>query len=223
MKAPRRSLSGSRHLVAAIVALAIGPSAPGDIVDLEFGGTVTSVYNPNSAVSSSLIRVGDPVHISVRYDTSTEDYRPDDNWGGYRSVGWLKVRIGDLAFERDNGVQVEVLHGANGNQELFQVGTDGPTSAWPDALSGPEFIDRRLMLGIWETQPPIDLIAGPELPTSIDVTRADYAIGDVGVSHPSGLNAYSVQFRLSQIPEPGVGALFVLGALCGAAFQRRKN
>jgi hypothetical protein len=186
-------------------------AAPADVVTLQFGGTVTSVYSPTGAVPTSLIQVGDPVQISVRYDTTTPDYRPDANWGGYNSSGWLKVQIRDMAFERTSGINVEVLNGANGNQHLFQVMGEGPTSAWPQELSG--FDERRMMLGVWETQAPIDLLAGPGLPTSLDVTRADYAIGEIGVSS-ANLNMFTAQFRLSMIPEPGTASLLLLGGIC---------
>jgi hypothetical protein len=188
-------------------------------VTLEYGGAVSSVYNPLGAVSSSLIQVGDPVQVSIRYDTTTPDHRPDANWGGYNGPGWLKVKIRDLSFERTTGVLVEVLHGANGNQELFQVMTEGPTTAWPEALSG--FVERRLFLGVWETQPPIDLLAGPELPTGVDVSRADYAVGEIGVS-TANLNTFTVQFQLAMIPEPSIGRLVALGGLCGAWWCRRR-
>ncbi len=204
--------------VATAVSLLGSFAAWGDFVTLEFGGKVTSVYNPVGAVPSSLIQVGDPVQISVRYDTTTPDYRPDANWGGYNSAGWLKVKIRDLAFERTSGINVEVLHGANGNQELFQVLAEGPTSAWPQELSG--FDESRMLLGVWETQPPIDLLAGAELPTSLDVTRADYAIGEIGVSS-ANLNMFTAQFQISMVPEPGTSSLLLLGGICGLWICRR--
>lgn len=61
--------------------------------------------------------------------------------------------------------------------------------------------ESRMLLGVWETQPPIDLLAGPELPTSLDVTRADYAIGEIGVSS-ANLNMFTAQFQISMVPEP---------------------
>lgn len=194
--------------------------APADVVTLQFGGTVTSAYSPTGTVPSSLIQVGDPVQISVRYDTSTPDYRPDANWGGYNSPGWLKVQIRDMAFERTSGINVEVLHGANGNQHLFQVMAEGPTSAWPQALSG--FDDNRMLLSVWETQTPLDLLAGPELPTSLDVTRAEYAIGEIGVSS-ANLNMFTAQFRLSMIPEPSTTSLLLLGGICGLLISATKS
>lgn len=73
--------------VATAVSLLGSFAAWGDFVTLEFGGKVTSVYNPVGAVPSSLIQVGDPVQISVRYDTTTPDYRPDANWAATTAPG----------------------------------------------------------------------------------------------------------------------------------------
>lgn len=219
MNTPVHSRTSWPLLLPVLASLAALPVSA-ELVTLEFGGQVTSIFNPLGAVSGSLIQTGDPVRLSIRYDTSTPDHRPDANWGGYQSPGWLRVNIRDLTFEQANGVLVEVMNGANGNQHMFQATADGVMTAWPAALAG--FSDPRLFVGIWETQAPIDLLSSAALPTALDVTRADMAVGEVSVSS-GNLNAYTVQFQISPIPEPTVGRLLLWGGLIAGWHVRRRH
>lgn len=185
-------------------------AASGEIVTFNFIGNVSSVYNPFGVVSSSLVQVGDPIQVSLRYDTATPDGNSETNRGTYLTPGWLKVSVNDLSFEQTTTIQIDILHGANGGQELFQVLALNPT-AWPQAV--PAYPFQRLLLGFWETGPPYDFLSSADLPTTLDWSRADVRNGSIATG-TSSLNMYEFQFQLAQVPEPATATLMVWAGLC---------
>ena len=198
-------------LAFAIIAAWFCPmNASGEIVSFDFTGGVSSVYNPFGVVSPSLVQVGDPVQVSLRYDTATPDGNPEANWGTYIGPGWLKVSVNGLNFERTTTVQIDILHGANGGQELFQVLALGSPTAWPAEV--PTYPYQTILLGFWETGPPYDFLSSADLPTFLDFSRADIRGGGIATGTDT-LNMYEIQFNLVQVPEPAVASLFAGGLL----------
>jgi len=130
------------------------------------------------------------------------------------------VNINGLAFERTTTVQIDILHGANGGAELFQVLTIGDISSWPAPI--PAYTDQTLLLQFWETGPPHDFLSNADLPTYLDFSRADVRLGTVRTSTSSD-NMYEVQFGLTQVPEPGAASLLAGGLLLWGFRRQLKN
>jgi hypothetical protein len=204
------------------------PAIQASPIQLNFGGTVNGVEDPFSLIGS-LVAIGDPILASVRYDTTTTDlYSADPTRGTYLSPGWLTLDINGLAFEHRSGVQVDVLHHFNGNEELFQAmvccGTGngfGSPTAWPASL--PLFSHYRLLLQIGETTLPPTLLSSDVLPPSLDLALADFARGEVS-SGTSDRTMYNIHFQLTSVPEPvpepGTLALFSAGLALGLSRYR---
>jgi hypothetical protein len=196
-------------------------------IQLNFGGTVNAVEDPFGLIGS-LVAVGDPILANVRYDTTTPDlFSADPTRGTYLSPGWLTLDINGLAFEHRSGVQVDVLHNFNGNEELFQAmvccgtGGFGNPTAWPASL--PLFSHYRLLLQIGETTLPPALLSSDALPPSLDLALADFARGQVS-SGTSDRAMYNIHFQLTSVPEPvpepGTLALFSAGLALGLSRYR---
>jgi hypothetical protein len=199
------------NMVFPIIAACLCPiAASGEIVTFDFTGGVSSVYNPFAVVSPSLVQVGDPVQVSLRFDTATPDGYSEANRGMFVGPGWLKVGINGLNFERTTSIQIDILHGANGGQELFQVLVLGSPTAWPEVL--PTYPYQRILLGFWETGPPYDFLSSADLPTALDFSRADIRGGSVATATDT-LNMYEIQFTLVQVPEPATASLLAGGLL----------
>jgi len=196
-------------------------AASGEIVTFDFAGGVSFVYNPYGVVSPSLIQVGDPVQVSLRYDTTTYDGYPNDpTRGAFLSPGWLKARINGLDFQSPTAVQVDIIHdSANGGQEFFQALAFPSPTVWPEAL--PVYPYRRLGFASWETGPPYDFLSSDQLPLTLDFSRADIWSGGISTS-TSDLNMYEVQFSLVQVPEPASFVVACLGAAALMIFRWRK-
>jgi hypothetical protein len=208
----------------AVAILSLTPVASqAETITFDFTGHVTSISDPFGFVGS-LITTGDPVLVSLRYDTTTPDFYPaDPTRGTYRySPGWLKVDIDGLAFEKTPTVEVvDVLHGSQ-NQELLQaLDFLGTPTAWPSQL--PTFTYSPISMGIGQTNPPFSLFQSDALPTSIDLSNADIRGGEVG-SSTQELGMYNIQFALDSqspilIPEPGTATLLAGGLLlCWLSF-----
>jgi hypothetical protein len=199
-----------RFLPYLIAACCCPLGASAEIVTFNFVGTVSYVYNPYAVVDPLLIRTGDPVHVSLRYDTTTPDTYPESDRGSFISPGWLKVNINGLTFERTSTVQIDILHGANGGQELFQALAPGGLTSLPNSI--PSFPFQNLFLGFWETGPPHDFLSSADLPTYLDFSRADAKLATFSTGTTS-VNMYELQFNLMQVPEPGVATLLIGGLL----------
>jgi len=193
-----------------LIACCCSLGASAEIVTFDFIGNVSFVYNPYSVVDPLLIRTGDPVQVSLRFDTTSPDANPASDWGTFYSPGWLKVNINGLTFERTTTVQIDILHGANGGEELFQAMTLNGLTSWPNSI--PSYPFQNLLLHFWETGPPHDFLSNADLPTSLDFSRADVRLGSITTS-TSSANMYEVQFNLTQVPEPGLAALLIVGLL----------
>jgi hypothetical protein len=194
--------------------------ARSEVVTFDFAGNVTSVYNPYAVVPASLIRLGDPVQISLRYDTAALDgYRDDPTRGSFVSPGWLKVNINGLRFECSTYAQIDIIHAsATGGQELFQVMSYPPFSAWPTAL--PDYPNKGFGFGCWETRPPYDFLPSADLPLELNFSRADIRNGNIATG-TQALNMYEVQFTFVQVPEPTVITLLSVGLLALVLTRRR--
>jgi hypothetical protein len=207
-----------RAALVAVLMCALPAPTQATIIEFEFSGNVSFIGDPFGLVGS-LITLGDPVLVSLRYDTTTPDLYPDDpTRGAYVGPGWLKVNINGLAFEQTLGVQIDVLDGFDG-QELFQaLGVCCPSpTAWPASL--PLFPFSGVGLGIGQTMPPYTLLSSDALPTFLNLGLADFASGAV-VSSTEDLNMYEIQFQLFQVPEPGIFALLGTGLLVGVSRLR---
>jgi len=156
------------------------------------------------------VQVGDPVQVSLRYDTATPDLNPEANWGRYVSPGWVKVSVNGLNFERTTALQIDILHGVNGGQELFQVLALGSPTAWPAEV--PTYPYPRILLGFWETRPPYNFLSSADLPTFLAFSRADIRSGGIATGTDT-LNMYEIQFNLVQVAEPSVAGLLAGGLL----------
>ncbi len=179
-------------------------------VTFDFTGRVTSVYDPYGLVPPTTIHLGSPVQASLRFDTDTPDwplYVNDPTRGSFVGSGWLKVNVNGLNFQQTTDIQVDILHGANGGQELFQAMALQNPTAWPTEL--PVFTFPQIFMAFWETAPPYDLLANAELPISMDFSRADITHAFVRAG-TSSLNMYEIQFSLTQVPEPSVAALLTV-------------
>ena len=199
-------------VISAIALLGVNHSF-GEIVTFSFAGQVTYIGNPLGVVVPALIHLGSPVQASIRYDTATPDsplYIDDPTWGSFVGPGAVKVNINGLKFEQDNTIQVDILHGANGGQELFQAGGYRNPTAWPSEL--PVLTNPTIFMAFWETGPPRDLLANAELPTLMDFSRAD--ITHAFVRSSSAQSGYEIQFSLVQVPEPTSAGLLAIGLLC---------
>jgi hypothetical protein len=185
-------------------------AASGEIVTFDFTGGVSDVYNPFSVASPSLVQVGDPVQVSLRFDTATPDANPEANWGTFFSPGWLKVGINRLNFECTTTIRIDILHGANGGQELFQAVPVGSPTAWPEVL--PTYPYQYINFAFFETGPPYDFLSNANLPSDLDFSRADIRGGSVSTG-TSTLNMYEIRFNLVQVPEPAVASLLAGGLL----------
>jgi len=206
---------------AVITAWFCAANASGEIVTFDFTGGIFYVYNPFGVVSSSLVQVGDPVHVSLRFDTATPDGYPEANRGMFISPGWLKVSVNGLNFERTTTIQIDILHGANGGQDLFQVLALGSPTAWPTEV--PTYPYQRIGLGFWEIGPPYDFLPNADLPTFLDFSRADIRGGSIATGTDT-LNMYELQFSLTQVPEPTVASLLAGGLLlCRLWYQARSG
>jgi len=185
-------------------------AASGEIITFNFTGAVESVYNPFGVVSPSFARIGDPVQISLRYDTTSPDgYNDDPTRGSFVSPGWFKVEINGAHFENTSLVQIDVIHAsAVGGQEFFQVLPFGGVTAWPAEL--PQYPYRTFGFAAWETGPPYDFLSSDQLPLALDLSRTDIRNGGVSISTDT-LNMYEIQFTFSQVPEPGVSVLLGAG------------
>jgi hypothetical protein len=194
--------------------------AHAETVTLDFAGTVSRVDNPDGSISSS-IHPGDAVSVSLRYDTTTPDFYPDDpTRGTYQSPGWLKFQVNDVRFETTTSVQIDVLHGFNG-QEFFQAMTINDMSAWPTPVLLTDF--RQLFLAFWQSTPEFTLFSNDSLPTSLDLTRTDLSHSfatQYSVDGPSGFNIY---FGLVQVPEPGVTALLAASLVAVCVYRRIRS
>ena len=185
--------------------------AVGEIVTFDFTGSVSSVYNPYGVVSPSLIGLGDPVQASLRFDTATQDLYPDDpTRGAYIGPGWFKVNINGLDFERTTTVQVDILHNGNGGQEYFDADAFQNPTSWPAEL--PLYDYPQIFMAFWQSKPTYDLFSSDALPTALDFSRADMQTAFVRAG-TSTANMYEIQFRLLQVPEPGVVSLLPGGLL----------
>jgi PEP-CTERM motif len=210
-----------RFLPYLIAACACPLGASAEIVTFNFVGSVSYVYNPYAVVDPLLIRIGDPVQASLRYDTTTPDTYPESDRGSFIGPGWLKVTINGLTFERTTTVQIDILHGANGGQELFQAMALNGLTSWPNSI--PSYPFQNLLLQFWETGPPHDFLSNADLPTSLDFSRADVRLGTITTS-TSSANMYEVQFNLTQVPEPATATLLIVGLLAaGILFRSTRN
>ena len=223
----------ARASLAVLMLCVLPPSSHADVITFDFSGPVYAIYDPFGLVGS-LVTVGDPVRGTLRYDTASADgYSDDPSWGKYLSPGWITLEIDGLAFEFTSRVLIDVLHHANGNQELFQVlGSWNPfivPSAWPASL--PAFKYTGLGLGIGQSYLPYDLLSSDALPRSLDLARADFASGEVG-SGTDDLAMYYIQFRLTTFqsdaepepePVPEPGAFGLLGAGLALALSRYRG
>jgi hypothetical protein len=209
----------------AILSLLIPRAASAVPVAFDFRGQVTWVGDPYNVLDPASIHVGAPVEASLQFDTSTPDLPPyagDPTRGCFVGPGWLKVSISGLAFEKTTGVQVDVLHGANGGQELFQAMALQAPTAWPATI--PLYNESQIFMSFWETAPPFDLLSSAELPLTMDFSRADDALAFVR-SYTADENMYEVQFDLTLIPEPGSMPLLAGGVLIRflVSFARRRR
>jgi hypothetical protein len=186
--------------------------AQGEDVTFSFTGRVSWIYNPSGAGDALPVSVGDPVQLSLRFNTSTRDLYPDDpTRGAFVGPGWLKVSINGLAFEQTQTVGIDVIHGGNGGQELFQAQVlANDASAWPEPLAA--YPQKRTLVSFWETGPPYDLLSSAELPTQMDFSRADQFFASV-MTAGEVYNVYEIGFTLIQVPEPCSGGLFAVGLL----------
>ncbi len=193
--------------------------AQGEDVTFSFTGRVSWIYNPSGAGDALAVSVGDPVQLSLRFDTSTRDLYPDDSArGAFEGPGWLKTTINGLAFEQTQTVQIELIHSGNGGQELFQAQALGDASAWPVPLVA--YPQKRTLISFGETGPPYDLLSNAELPIQMDFSRADESFGSV-MTAGEVWNVYEIGFSLVQVPEPGPTTLFVVGLLLWRVRQQR--
>jgi hypothetical protein len=187
--------------------------AHAETVTLDFAGSVLRVDNPDGSISSS-IRQGDAVSVSLRYDTTTPDFYPDDpTRGTYQSPGWLKFQVNEVRFETTTFVQIDVLHGFNG-QELFQVMTVNDMSTWPTPALVTDF--RQLFLAYWQSTPTFTLFSNDSLPTSLDFTKTDLSHSFALQYSEGSTSGFGVYFGLVQVPEPGFTTLLAvsLAAVC---------
>jgi hypothetical protein len=203
-----------------VAAWFFGLAASGEIVTFDFTGSVHTVYNPYGVVSPSLVQLGDPVWVSLRYDTTALDGYPEDpTRGAFWSPGWLKVNINGLAFECADKALIDIIHtAASGGQEFFQALPYGNLTAWPEAL--PDYPNKGFGFACWETGPPYDFLSNAELPLALDFSRADIRNGGIQTG-TDALNMYEVQFSLVQVPEASTPALAGLGAVALLIFRRR--
>jgi hypothetical protein len=184
-------------------------------ITFDFAGHVTFVGDPFGLVGS-LINQGDPVHVSLRYDTSSGDGYPDDpTRGAYITPGWLKVAINELDFQNVGFNQIDVLHNwdpAPGLQppgEALLANAFNKQTEWPAEL--PIFSFTRIGILIQQSTPPFSLLSSDALPTSINFPVADIFNGGV-TSATDELTMYEVQFKLRPVPVPEPGTLTLLGS-----------
>jgi hypothetical protein len=185
--------------------------ARGEDVTFFFAGRVSWIYNPYGAGDALAVSVGDPVQLSLRFDTNTRDLYPEDpTRGAFEGPGWLKTSINGLAFEQTQTVQIGVIHSGNGGQEFFQALALGAASTWPGPLVA--YPQKRTVIAFWETGPPYDLLSNAELPTQMDISRADNSFASV-LTAGEVETVYEIGFSLVQVPEPCSTALFAVGLL----------
>jgi hypothetical protein len=223
-KIERNSMKALLHTLAfpTVAACFSALAASGAVVTFDFTGSVHNVYNPYGVVSPSLVRVGDPVSVSLRYDTTTLDGYPEDpTRGRFFSPGWLKVNINGLAFECTNRALIDIIHtGASGGQEFFQALPYGNQTVWPAEL--PDYPNKGFGFACWETGPAYDFLSNAELPLALDFSRAEIRNGGIQTGTDT-LNMYEIQFNLVQVPEPSATVLLLAGISLGVGMQRHRR
>jgi hypothetical protein len=206
-----RSFSCRAAIIAVFFSAAVSHAT---VVTFNFQGNVAYIWDPDSLVGATGIQIGSPVQTSLRFDTATPDfplYADDPSRGSFTGPGWLKVSIAGVNFEQTSGVQVDILHGANGGEEVFDAMADyGATPSSPEL---PTYF--QTYLGLWETGPPYDLLSNAELPTSLDFSRTDQSHAVINA------NNYQIVFSVAQVPEPSTWALATVAVLLRALHGRR--
>lgn len=182
-------------------------------VTFDFLGQVDYITDPDNVVAATPIRFGSALTLSLRFDTDTPDnelYAADPTRGSFRGPGWIKLNIEGVLFEQASGVQVDILHGANGDQELFQAMANYPGStSWP-GLPG----YYQTLIALWQNEQPHNMLANAELPDWVVFSRAQ--------ENHCVINAdnYQIVFSISQIPEPSTLALSISALAVITVFGR---
>jgi hypothetical protein len=139
-------------------------------------------------------------------------YANDPDRGSFTGPGWLRVNIEGVSFEQNNGIQVDILHGANG-QELFHAMAIYDSK--PSTADLPTYY--QTFLGFWETDLPYDFLSNAELPTTLDFSRADQSHAVINA------NNYQIVFSVAQVPEPSTFALVAVAILLTPFYGRKSQ
>lgn len=128
------------------------------------------------------------------------------------------MNINGLEFEYGAGVQIDILHGANGGEEMFSAMALGEPTTWPQSI--PRFANPSILLYASESAPPFDFLSDAELPKTLDFSRADMRFGHVRATSETLQRMYQIQFDFVQVPEPSVATLIVAAGSLWIAVRR---
>jgi len=208
-----------RALWCALLSLVVAAGARAEMVTMEFTGSVSAFHDPLGAYGS-LVRGGDAVRVSLRYDTTAADsYANDPTRGNYMSPGWLRFEVNGLAFQKSDFTQIDVLHYSDG-KELFQVLARPYSSEWGTPVPGGHVTE--MMFAYWQWVPPFTMLVDDSLPLAVDFSVADGSTSFVRMSSAEGIPDFEIMFNLVQVPEPGTWVLLTTALSAAAVLGRRR-
>ena len=218
------------RVLALLVALFICSGASGELITVTFDGTLSNV----EASLAGRFSLGDPMHVSITYESTTPDGWPDPDNGYYPAITSFNVLVEDPAG--DYTASASDGHFVVNNDRSGGGGPDDAIFAEVNAFGGGTLVgDPVDGMPLWQFLLQLDdgtgtALSNDLLPTSFDPTLFDnnqlilYWRHDTGHGiYDDGIAAdtFTSTSSFTPVPLPGALLLGILGLGTAGGLVRR--